>query len=227
MPNSEQIPEIRVLVLSGGLGSRSENPSLPKILQKLGPNFDLARMHLTNLSDAGFVKVTFLLGKGAPEVIERLEELMTFYPKLEVSWLIDEGITGTTSSVINAVSKLDGDEFLLILGDTAVQGSLLNFVERAKQCNGEIVLASHPNLHPLDSDRVIADERAKVVVFAKKNSPPIDTQGVFRALTGLLFFRKSLLKNKYSEPPEADVTSHLLSLGMAAARHIPSIALSI
>jgi hypothetical protein len=50
------------LILAGGKGTRSENPLIPKILQKISENETLLEIHLNKLCKHLESRLTFLLG---------------------------------------------------------------------------------------------------------------------------------------------------------------------
>ena len=110
------ISNLAAIILAGGKGTRSENPSLPKILQTLAVGVTLLQCHLENLNRSGIDRVHFLLGFGAEKVLIELEKLRPAFNQIRFSWSIDDGTQGTLGPVAGALKELrDFENFLLIL----------------------------------------------------------------------------------------------------------------
>ncbi len=59
-----------ILVLAGGLGTRSENPSVPKINQSITKSRDIASFLIERLKEFADVRIVFLLSNQAEKELE-------------------------------------------------------------------------------------------------------------------------------------------------------------
>lgn len=181
---------MHVLVLAGGRGSRSAEPSLPKILQRLKGEYRILDNLLEQLHAFEAESVTFLLGHGAAEIVVALEDKQRNFPS-QISWKIEKELRGTKASILGAIEDIPADHFLIILGDVVVGGNLNNLVKRYFEAKCQIGIACHPNLHPQDSDRLLLDENFKIIDFVEKNSVREYDTGIPQ--TGVLIASKKSL----------------------------------
>ncbi|MBS2025488.1 MAG: HAD-IIIA family hydrolase [Deltaproteobacteria bacterium] len=86
---------------------------------------------------------------------------------LEIRTSIETEPLGTAGAVKKAAALLD-DEFLVVYADVLADVSVLELL-RAHRANAAwATLVVHPNNHPFDSDRVIADARGRVLKMVRK-----------------------------------------------------------
>jgi D-glycero-D-manno-heptose 1,7-bisphosphate phosphatase len=203
----------RVFILAGGLGSRSEDPSLPKILQSLGGDSRIIDLQLGAIEKAGFKKVTLLLGHNAELVIDYLRENGSF-DNLDIETLVDPVPLGTSDSVIRALDANMQDElFLILLGDTALAAPLDLYFDRWRQGTRPLGVLCHPNLHMHDSDILHLDESGIIREFTEKGLKDTGGSGLLKmAATGVLFFDRRALKNGFGS--ETDITKALIKLAL-------------
>lgn len=178
---------MHALVLAGGKGTRSLDPSLPKILQKVDGDRRILDVQLDEIQKSGVASITFLLGHGSERVIEELE-IFCDSSTLAVDWLIDRETNGTKGAVLNAVEQYEAEQFVVLLGDVVIQGGLRELTERYLASETDFGIACHANLHPQDSDRLILDENFHINGFQEKNSALTGEYAIPQ--TGVLFFSR-------------------------------------
>jgi mannose-1-phosphate guanylyltransferase/phosphomannomutase len=178
------------LILAGGRGTRSENPSIPKILQGITGEKTLLNLHLDSLRQSGISRTTFLLGHLNEIVIDALIELD---PKIQetIDWVIDEDGDTPVTAVHKAISREpDGDSiFILILGDIMINVDFERHISSLRNSDHLGTVLVHPNLHPRESD---------VFEFGVNNSPTrlclkgMGLSGEYptRAIAGVYFLKK-------------------------------------
>jgi len=184
----------RALILAGGLGTRSADPSVPKVLQPLGPNDDLLSLHCEQLMLSGITDITLLLGHEADKVKARVTELEARWPALRIEILFDQvPNAGTVNPVLHAVSQSDDDEFILVLGDVAIAADYRHLVTEWTLSGQPYAVCVHPNLHPEDSDRMVSGPHGTHLRFVPKGSSDSTAGVVSRAISGISFFTREFV----------------------------------
>ena len=182
--------DVRVILVAGGRGSRSDNPKLPKILQMLDPNTSILFHHLANIVQWGIKKVTISLGYGAQEVIQATLDLQDSFPQLEVEFTLDGEDTRGTCDALKQVTANMQEEFLIVIyGDVVVQAPLDHYLKDFIQTNDSVLIVTHPNLHPEDSDSIVYSDTNLVLGIEKKGKARrSDTP--FRSPCGVFIMRR-------------------------------------
>jgi D-glycero-D-manno-heptose 1,7-bisphosphate phosphatase len=183
--------DIQVIILAGGRGSRSDNPLIPKPLQKISTERTILELQLDALANAGFKDVFFLLGHLAEQIMTYLGEVSGKYPTLSIGHLVDERDDwGTAQSVASAIRSLGSDKnFLLLLGDTVISAPLNHYYHRWEDSKADLGVLCHPNLHLHDSDTLLLDQKSRIIDFREKGQGTESTSGfLVQAATGAMFF---------------------------------------
>ena len=181
-----------VLILAGGRGTRSQNPSIPKVLQKLTEETDLASILEKQLEEFNDTKIIWLLSHLENQVRHRLQG---FKGNHEIH--TDPG-TGTRDAVISVSSELAGNNSLLILGDCLMGGPLRQMTQQI-QSDRETHFFVRVTDHPQDSDLIIADSGNFAKEFIPKGESIIDTNGIPFGLSGLTITPNEVLRNLVEE----------------------------
>lgn len=184
----------KVIILAGGKGTRSENPSIPKILQHISPSETILDLHIRNLGNSKFKDLTFLLGHLNEQVVENLKAIEKL-SNLKISWTIDT----PTDNPVTILTKLLASEsnpnqiFIVLLGDVLINSDLMRYsVELSKSSLKGVVLV-HPNLHPLESDVFEFDHENKAKKLVMKGNLGSSAR-LSRAIAGVYLFKKSALE---------------------------------
>jgi mannose-1-phosphate guanylyltransferase/phosphomannomutase len=183
--------DIQVMILAGGRGSRSDNPLIPKPMQKIWAEKTVLQLQLDALAKAGFKDVCLLLGHLAEQMMDYLGEISHKYPTLSIGHLVDERDDwGTAQSVSSAVRRLgSGKSFLLILGDTVISAPLDQYYRRWEDSKADLGVLCHPNLHLYDSDALLLDSKSRIIDFREKGQGTESKPGfLVQAATGVIFF---------------------------------------
>jgi D-glycero-D-manno-heptose 1,7-bisphosphate phosphatase len=183
--------DVQVIILAGGRGSRSENPLIPKPLQKIWSEKTVLELQLDALAEAGFRDVCLLVGYLAEQMMNYLGGISHRYPTLSIGHLIDaRDDWGTAQSVSSAIRSLGSDKnFLLLLGDTVISAPLNQYYRRWEDSKADLGVLCHPNLHLHDSDTLLLDQKSRIIEFREKGQGTESTPGfLVQAATGVMFF---------------------------------------
>ena len=210
----EQACSAHTLILAGGKGTRSENPSIPKILQNISENKTLLEIHLAGLLQSDLSQITLLLGYLHEPVINKIKELETDL-SCKVNWEIDkEGDTPVTAIYKLIEQESDNDQiFTIILGDILVNVDFQIHIANLRKSHFLGTVLVHPNLHPSESD---------VFEFGANNVPKnLRLKGTglsgnypTRAIAGVYFLKRSSLALFNLE--ESDIAKGVLAPLFAA-----------
>lgn len=207
--------DIQVIILAGGRGSRSENPLIPKPLQKIWAEKTILELQLDALAKAGFKDVYLLLGHLAEQMMTYLGEISHRYKTLSIGHLVDERDDwGAAHSVSSAVRRLGSSrDFLLLLGDTVISAPLDRYFRRWRDSKADLGILCHPNLHLHDSDTLLLDQKSKIIDFREKGKlgPATESTPGFlvQAATGVLFFTSKAANGIVGST--GDVTKQLMA----------------
>jgi histidinol-phosphate phosphatase family protein len=180
-------PRPHVFIVAGGKGSRSLNPTRAKILQELSEGFSILDLHLEKLKESGLVDITLLLGEHADQVIEYLERKYINKSEFNFDWLLDDGTEGTLGALTKGVSFLMRERYLVILGDVVISANYDFLLKRWEDSNTNAAVLVHPNLHPFDSDKVLADNNDLITEIIPKGQSAHRIQPL-RSVAGCYFF---------------------------------------
>ena len=195
--------QIGLIVVAGGLGTRSADPSLPKILQEIAPGVTLLDLHLEQSNF--FSEIHLLLGHGA-EIVENWLALK--YPNLadKIFCHIERTPMGSGGAIREvAWQNYDAKRYHVVFGDILTSCSYQELNDMWEQSKSCAYIVGHPNLHPWDSDRLKLYTSQLVEEIVPKKSQK-STHNL--AVAGIFGFEKVVL---LSLPTEVkDLTNDFL-----------------
>ena len=156
------------VILAGGLGTRSSNPELPKILQIVGGKSLLYR-HLLLMSNCEVGEVIILAGFKYSLVNDEVNNLKATFPDLEIKCVEDKELNGTYSALFRYQHHYSNDALLIILGDILNNFDVSTFLDSWELSGLDMASIVHPNNHPKDSDNLYVNSEGKAV-FHPRNS---------------------------------------------------------
>ena len=180
--------EIQVFIVAGGKGTRSVDPQRAKILQEISDGVNLIELHLSQLNESNFFKVTFLLSHFSEDIINYLSLTKDNFPRLQIDWIIDVGDAGTFGALLNAVRQIPSERYMIILGDIAISADYRFLLDRWSESKAECAVVVHPNLHPFESDKVLSDQFDNVTRIISKNDFNFKPEAPIRSAAGVYFF---------------------------------------
>ncbi len=178
--------DITWVVLAGGRGTRSENPSLPKLLQRIGDS-DVLGFLLDSLPKDETLDLVFVLKHGANQVEAALQSRRRLYPSARIRVIYDEGI-GPVAALKQIQSIQIRANVGVILGDTAINAPLALYRDRylATGASGPAI-AIRQSDHLSDSTVVSIDWQGNPVRFFDKGETLDTSSGMLWGMTGLVF----------------------------------------
>ena len=212
------------LILSGGRGTRLR-PITHTSAKQLVPvaNKPVLFYGIEALATAGIDDIGIVI---APETGEEIREAAGDGSRfgVRITYIVQDVPAGLAHAVLTAEAFLDGEPFVVYLGDNLLQGGIVDLVERFKtgQCDALILLTpvSDPENYgvaELDGDRVVR-------LVEKPSSPAGDL-----ALVGVYMFTASVHDAARAIAPSArgeleitDAIQQLIDGGLRVEPHIVS-----
>lgn len=199
---------ISICIIAGGKGSRSINPNTPKSLHLIdGRPLIWHQLKCLNRFNA---EVTFVLGFGAGEIIEFIEENMSLYPNLKIDFIVESNSRGTLSAYREFLVKKSAEDTVIILGDLFFDFDLRSFHLQHLSSKADLSVVTHPNDHPHDSDLISFDLfNNKVLSFFEKGKVNDLSFRGNNAVAGIYMVKNSTLENLKSN--SEDFTSTVIN----------------
>lgn len=180
--------QIGLIIVAGGLGTRSADPTLPKILQEIAPEVTLLDLHLEQ--NNFFSEIHLLLGHGA-EIVQNW--LASKYPNLadKIFCHVERTPLGSGGAIREVAWNNHGaKKYHLVFGDILTSCSYQELNEKWEQSKSCAYIVGHPNLHPWDSDRLRLNSSQFVEeIVPKKSELPSHNF----AVAGVFGFEKEVL----------------------------------
>ena len=178
---------MRGLVAAGGHATRLRplTYSLPKQLIPVA-NRPIIFYVLHDLADAGIVDVVVVVAPhSAAQIREEVGDGSAF--GLRVTYVEQAQAGGLADVVLTAESALEGEEFVMYLGDNLLQGGIREMVEefQSTRPNASIVLKGVPN--PEAFGVAVVEEGRVVRLVEKPKDPPSNL-----ALVGVYMFDQNV-----------------------------------
>jgi len=178
-----------VIILCGGKGSRSANPSLAKSLQLIDSE-TLLKKQILSLNPNSSHQIIFIAGWDSKALINEVDEIMPAYPECIWSVIVEENPRGTNNAVIDALHQILSENVMILLGDLYFECDVDKYFEIWKRYQSDVLLIGHPNDHPADSDLVLYDTFSLVVQrHLSKKRKIVSSEGNM-ALAGITLMRK-------------------------------------
>lgn len=185
--------EITWVVLAGGMGTRSENPNLPKLLQRIGST-DILGLLLDSLPEDGELDLVFILKHGADQVEASLSARRHLYPFANFRVIRDEG-KGPVAALKQTLFTPIRENVAVILGDTAIDAPLGFYRDRYLEMDSSApAIAVRQSDHLSDSTVIALDWQGKPVRFFDKGETIDPASGMLWGMTGLLFLPSQLIE---------------------------------
>jgi histidinol-phosphate phosphatase family protein len=182
------------IVLAGGIGSRSLDPEIPKVLQSIAGeirHIDLLIDTLTNRKET--TKVTFLLGYKADAVITYTEKKIAKLKNISVKYVVDtKEKLGTAGALLNSLEEFDSENLICVLGDIATNIDFDHLADTWLESGADFFAVVHPTLHPEDSD-IVNIENGKIESISFKGEINLKPRSSNLGMAGIYGFKKSLL----------------------------------
>ena len=200
-----------VLLIAGGKGTRSIDPSVPKSLHAIA-SIPLIKHQISFLQTIGCKKIVVIGNFGFDQLSEFVKELNL--PDIEVSLILEEKFGGTLGAIQYCRSQITDSHAWVILGDLFFQNHL-----EVIECNLDLksidlMVMTHPNDHPFDSDLVTFDQiDNNINNFYSKEEGTRGSDVGNSAVAGIYFINLSKLADA---PTQGDISGDLISFALFA-----------
>ena len=168
------------VVLAGGKGTRSADPTRAKLGQRIG-DASLMEWHLRLLTPSEVDRILVVAGHLGDQV-QALCDALPVSP-IETRVIHEEEQRGTVAALRLAAENTDADEFVVILGDILMSFPLDRVLQEWRASGRSVAVVVHPSTHPQDSDAAFPRDDGPVVVIPKsqprEHVPNMSSTGMF------------------------------------------------
>jgi glucose-1-phosphate thymidylyltransferase len=189
--------ELKGLILSGGKGSRLR-PFTYTGAKQLMPiaNKPILFYALESLAEAGVRSVGIVVGDTREQVVAAVGDGSRF--GLEVEYIDQPVPLGIAHAVKISEGFLNGDPFVLYLGDNFLRGGIVSFVEEFRRSSPQclVMLRQVPNPQDFGVARLV--DGRMVAVVEKPKEPPSDL-----AVIGIYMFGRQVFEAVNNIRPSA------------------------
>lgn len=176
-PRGERVDAV---VLAGGRGTRSADPSKAKLGQEVG-GASLMEWHLRLVRPSRISEVIVVAGHLGGQVQELCDSLAA--PGVNLRVIHEQDQQGTMAALALASEGTDADEFLVILGDILMSFPVEDFLRGWSESGRSVAVVVHPSTHPDDSDAAFVSHDGSVIVTPKgerrQDVPNMSSAGLF------------------------------------------------
>jgi len=212
---------MKALILAGGKGTRLR-PLTYTAAKQLIPiaNKPTIQYGIESIIESGIREIGIIVGDTRDEVRTELGDGSQF--GVEFTYIEQDEPLGLAHAVLLAEEFMDGDSFLMYLGDNIVQNGVKAFVDDFKlhQPNAMVLLNPVPN--PSSFGVVILKDDRVVQLIEKPSDPPTNL-----ALVGVYFFdstiftaAKSIKPSHRNELEITDALQWLVDQGLLVKPHV-------
>jgi histidinol-phosphate phosphatase family protein len=176
-PRGERVDAV---VLAGGRGTRSADPSRAKLAQEVGGS-PLMTWHLRLLEPSEITDVIVVAGHLGHQVQALCDELQ--HEGMAVRVIHEERQEGTVAALRLAAAVSEADAFLVVLGDILMSFPVQHLLDDWRASGVNVAVAVHPSTHPEDSDAAFPAHDGSVLVVPKSDArdhvPNMSSAGLF------------------------------------------------
>ena len=168
------------VILAGGKGTRSADPTKAKLGQELD-GAPLLQWHMRLLQPSEITTAVVVAGHLGDQVDALCNQVDPLNINLSV---VHEQIQrGTVAALTLAAQETQADRFLIILGDVLMSLPIQQFLDEWRACGKTVAVVVHPSTHPEDSDAAFPTHDGRVLVVPKSQPrdhiPNMSSAGLF------------------------------------------------
>lgn len=168
------------VILAGGKGTRSADPSKAKLAQEIDGS-SLMEWHLRLLEPSEVREILVVAG----HLGDQVQNLCDSLPSSSIATHVvhEQEQRGTVAALRLADESTDGDEFVVILGDILMSFPLDTVLQQWRATGRDVAVVVHPSTHPQDSDAAFPRHDGSVLVVPKSQPrdhvPNMSSTGMF------------------------------------------------
>ena len=168
------------VILAGGKGTRSADPTKAKLGQELG-GLSLLQWHMRLIEPSEITDSIIVAGHLGDQVAELAEKTDGLDTRIAV--VHEDEQRGTVAALTLASQETQADEFLVILGDILMSLPIQQFIDEWRASGKNVAVVVHPSTHPEDSDAAFPTHDGCVLVVPKsqprEHIPNMSSAGLF------------------------------------------------
>jgi histidinol-phosphate phosphatase family protein len=168
------------VILAGGKGTRSADPTKAKLGQELD-GIPLLQWHMRLLAPSEITRAVVVAGHLGKQVDALTKQVVPL--GMDLSVIHEAEQRGTVAALSLAAHETQGDEFLVILGDILMSLPIQQFLDEWRASNNSVAVVVHPSTHPEDSDAAFPTHDGRVLVVPKSQPrdhiPNMSSAGLF------------------------------------------------
>lgn len=174
-----------VILIAGGKGTRSIDPTVPKSLHLI-ESFPLIKHQIRFLEEIGCRELLIVGNFGFRQLSEYVKTLDVL--QIQIKLIAEDEFGGTLGALQFAKSSISESHAWVILGDLYFQVHLENLEENLKLQDLDLLVLTHPNDHPFDSDLVTFNQLDdRITEFYGKTNQIRKTPVGNSAVSGIYF----------------------------------------
>lgn len=171
--------DVSAIILAGGRGTRSADPSRAKVIQAIEGESLLSR-HMRLLEASSVSETVIVTGHLAQQIDSEFQRIALQRPVKKIHELDP---SGTVAATALAAASSNATHFIVILGDILCSFDIDLFLKEWEASGKDVAVIVHPSTHPEDSDKVFSDAEGRVRVISKGTSseftPNLSSAGIF------------------------------------------------
>lgn len=168
------------VILAGGKGTRSADPTKAKLGQELD-GVPLLQWHMRLLEPSEISQAVIVAGHLGEQVSALARDVDTL--NIDLSVIHEAEQRGTVAALVLAAEETQADEFLVILGDILMSLPIQQFLDEWRASGKGVAVVVHPSTHPEDSDAAFPTHDGRVLVVPKSQPrdhiPNMSSAGLF------------------------------------------------
>ena len=168
------------VILAGGKGTRSADPTRAKLGQELD-GIPLLQWHMRLLQPLEITEAVVVAGHLGDQVDVLCGQVDPL--GIDLSVIHEQEQRGTVAALTLAAQETQADEFLVILGDILMSLPIQQFLIEWRASGKNVAVVVHPSTHPEDSDATCPTHDGRVLVVPKsqprEHIPNMSSAGLF------------------------------------------------
>ena len=161
--------DLTAVIMAGGKGTRLQSVSGTETPKPLVPiaGIPILERQVNTLKANGVTSFIFTVGHLKEKIKQYFGNGQKF--GVRIDYIEENEPLGSGGALFYLKDKIK-DDFILLSGDVVFDIDIARMMTFHKSNNALATLFTHPNMHPFDSDLVIADGKGKVLRFDYKGS---------------------------------------------------------
>jgi len=161
---------LKAVIMAGGKGTRLAELTKDEIPKPLAPvnGKPIIQHQIERLCENDICDICVVVGHLGEKIVEFLGDGSQL--RVNIVYYRESEPLGTAGALGEIGDFYNGEDFLLVFGDTIFDIDLARFISYHIEKKSKATLFVHPNSHPYDSDLVVCGNDGAVLRFDSKNN---------------------------------------------------------